>query len=70
MRAAGDVRFAMMISIVSMWVFRIGAAYLLANGLGLGAIGVWLAMAVDWLFRAIVFGFRWLGGKWKSKKVI
>lgn len=70
MRAAGDVRFAMVISIISMWVFRIGAAYLLAEGLKIGAIGVWLAMAVDWLFRAVVFGFRWLGGKWKLKKVI
>lgn len=70
MRAAGDVQFAMIISIVSMWVFRIGAAYLLAGGLGIGAIGVWLAMAVDWLFRAVVFGFRWLGGKWKLKKVV
>lgn len=49
MRAAGDVRFAMVISIVSMWVFRIGAAYLLAEGLGIGAIGVWLAMAAIWL---------------------
>lgn len=44
--------------------------YLLAGGLGIGAIGVWLAMTVDWLFRAVVFGFRWLGGKWKLKKVI
>ena len=49
MRAAGDVQFAMIISIVSMWIFRIGAAYLLAGGLGIGAIGVWLAMAAIWL---------------------
>lgn len=70
MRAAGDVTFAMVVSIVSMWVFRIGAAYLLAQWIGMGAIGVWLAMSVDWLFRAVVFAIRWFKGKWKLKKVI
>lgn len=70
MRAAGDVTFAMTVSIISMWVFRIGAAYLLADWLQMGAIGVWLAMAVDWLFRAVVFEVRWIGGKWKLKRVI
>lgn len=70
MRAAGDVKFAMAISIISMWVFRIGAAYLFANGLGCGAIGVWLAMLCDWLFRALVFSIRWLGGKWKNFRAI
>lgn len=70
MRAAGDVTFAMVVSTVSMWVFRIGAAYLLSQWLGMGAIGVWLAMSVDWLFRAVVFAIRWFKGKWKLKKVI
>ncbi len=70
MRAAGDVRFAMVISIISMWVFRIGAAYLFAKVLGTGALGVWLAMVCDWLFRAVVFSVRWLGGKWKEYRMI
>lgn len=70
MRAAGDVRFAMAVSIISMWVFRIGAAYLLAHGLGLEAVGVWIAMVVDWLFRAVVFGIRWMSGKWKQMRVV
>lgn len=70
MRAAGDVKFAMVISIISMWVFRIGAAYLFADSLGFGALGVWIAMLCDWLFRAVVFSIRWLGGKWKSFRAI
>lgn len=70
MRAAGDVKFAMVISIISMWVFRIGAAYLFANSLGFGALGVWFAMICDWLFRAVVFSIRWLGGKWKNFRAI
>ncbi|MCI8363677.1 MAG: MATE family efflux transporter [Eubacterium sp.] len=70
MRAAGDVRFAMVISIISMWVSRIGASYLFAKVLGTGALGVWLAMVCDWLFRAVVFSVRWLGGKWKEYRMI
>lgn len=70
MRAAGDVRFAMIISVISMWVFRIGAAYLFAGALGIGALGVWLAMVCDWLFRAVVFSIRWLSGKWKAYRVV
>lgn len=70
MRAAGDVKFAMIISIISMWIFRTGAAYLFANSLGFGALGVWFAMICDWLFRAIVFGIRWISGKWKSFRAI
>ncbi|MCM1467126.1 MAG: MATE family efflux transporter [Alistipes sp.] len=70
MRAAGDVKFAMIISIISMWVFRIGAAYVFANALGFGALGVWLAMICDWLFRAVIFSVRWLSGKWKMYRAI
>lgn len=70
MRAAGDVRFAMVTSVLSMFIFRLGAAYLLARNFGMGALGVWLAMLCDWGFRAIVFSFRWLSGGWKNKSII
>lgn len=70
MRAAGDVRFAMITSIISMFVFRLGAACLLSLTFGMGALGVWYAMLCDWGFRAIVFSFRWFSGGWKNKSVI
>ena len=70
MRAAEDVRFAMVTSILSMWVFRIGAAYLFAKLFGAGAPGVWLAMVCDWLFRAVIFSVRWLSGKWKEYRIV
>ncbi|MDO4288559.1 MAG: MATE family efflux transporter [Eubacterium sp.] len=68
LRAAGDVRFPMLISIASMWIFRFGGAHLLSKGLGLGIAGVWIAMAIlDWGFRAGVYLYRWHGGKWMEK---
>lgn len=74
-RAAGDVRMPMAVSIVSMWVFRVASAYPLALesislfGLtvpcvGLGIMGVWIAMMLDWIFRTVLFFRRYLGGKW------
>lgn len=47
MRAAGDVRFAMITSVASMFVFRLGAAYLFALTFGMGALGIWCAMLCD-----------------------
>ena len=71
LRASGDVRFTMVVSVVSMWVFRLGGAYLLSNAFGLGALGVWISMAfLDWGFRAVVYQARWRGGKWKTKGVL
>ena len=70
MRAAGDVRFAMFTSIISMFVFRLGAAYLFALNLKLGALGIWYAMLCDWGFRALMFRFRWLRGGWRNKGIV
>lgn len=58
LRAANDVKFTMAVSVFSMWAFRICFAFLLAKHLELKALGVWLAMFIDWTFRGIVFGQR------------
>lgn len=70
LRAAGDVRFCMIIAVVSMWVFRIGAAYLLVKCTAVGALGIYFGMFLDWLFRAVVFGIRYRRNKWTQIKVI
>lgn len=61
LRASLDARFTMAISIFSMWTFRIGFAYLFVSVLKLGALGVWYAMFIDWIFRAAVFLWRFRG---------
>ena len=70
LRVAGDVRFTMTVSIVSMWVFRIGFSYLLAKGLQMGVLGVWIAMTIDWAFRILCFAIRFFRGKWMNKQLI
>ena len=64
LRAANDVRFTMIVSASSMWIFRIVLAYVLGRFFGLGIMGIWIAMTVDWLVRAIFFTTRLLSGKW------
>lgn len=65
LRACNDVRYTMVVSIVSMFLFRIGFSYLIGVRLGYGAIGVWIAMVLDWICRVICFLLRYAGGKWR-----
>ena len=70
LRAAGDARFTMIVSMVSMWACRIGLSFLLGLTFHLGVQGVWLAMTIDWIFRAALFIWRFVKGGWKGKKVV
>lgn len=69
LRAAADVKFPMALSIISMWIFRIGFSWLLGVQFGWGVFGIWVAMTIDWLFRAVCFSVRYLGGKWQKAVV-
>lgn len=66
LRAAGDVVWTMIIAIGSMWIFRIGFAYLFSNYFHFGLLGVWIAMTIDWAFRALCYGIRYHGNKWEG----
>ena len=69
-RAAGDAKACMYTSIVSMWIFRIGFSYLVGKYMGLGVFGVWVAMVIDWVVRAICFVIRYFNGKWKHGAIV
>jgi len=64
LKAGGDARFTMAVSMISMVVMRIVFSYILAVGFGLGAIGVWISMIMDWIFRSAFFFVRYKKGKW------
>lgn len=69
LRAANDVRITMWISIFSMWIFRILFSYILGKYLGWGVSGIWVAMTIDWLFRAVCFTIRYIRGKWQYQAI-
>lgn len=64
LRATYDATFTMVVSIGSMWIFRIGFSYLLSLQFHMGLFGVWAAMAVDWVFRSGCFLWRMKSGRW------
>lgn len=66
LRAAGDVKVTLIVSMVSMWIFRIGFSFVLGQYLQWGVFGIWVAMTIDWLFRAILFLARYRSGKWRE----
>lgn len=67
LRATGDVRYTMVVAVISMWALRIVLGYMLGVVMGFGVIGVWIGMAVDWAARGALFHFRLASGKWKNK---
>ena len=70
LRAANDARFTMSVSIASMWICRIGLSYVFGLGLGLGVVGVWLAMICDWFVRSAFFAVRFRGDRWTRRQLI
>ena len=64
LRAAGDVNYAMVVSIISMWVWRVGFSVILGKYFGMGLTGVWLSMVIDWICRGTCFFIRFQKGKW------
>lgn len=67
LRACNDVQYTMAVAVFSMVVFRIGFSMILGAGMEMMAVGVWLAMVLDWIFRVSCFVWRYFSGKWREK---
>ncbi len=70
LRAAGDTKYTMAVSISSMVLIRIIAGYFFAVVLDLGAIGIWIGMVLDWIVRSTCFMIRYKKRSWLDRKVI
>ena len=65
LRGAGDTRYSTITSLMGMWIVRIPIAVYLVRFLGIGLKGVWIPMAIDWIFRCARMVHRYRSGKWK-----
>ena len=70
MRAAGDVKFSMITSSLTMWCLRVVLCIFLVKMYNMGPIAVWYGMFADWGVRGIVFMLRFRGDRWLQKRVI
>ena len=70
LRGAGDTRFTMVVSIITMFGIRLGMAYVFILAFKLDIIGAWLAMTLEWIIKGGIFIIRAKCGKWRTIKVI
>lgn len=70
LRAAGDVKFTMYVSVASTIIVRLLLSYFLGIELQMGVLGIAIAMVLDWIIRAVIFYWRQKTGKWKAFEVI
>ncbi|WP_033791394.1 EmmdR/YeeO family multidrug/toxin efflux MATE transporter [Pantoea septica] len=64
LKGARDARYTMYVSMFSMWGARVVVGYVLGIMLGMGVVGVWLGMFLDWAVRGACFWWRLKSGKW------
>ncbi|HHW31604.1 MAG TPA: MATE family efflux transporter [Clostridiaceae bacterium] len=67
LRSSNDVRYTMMVSVGSMWTFRIIFGIIMGKYFNMGLLGIWLAMIIDWIVRGTFFIGRYRGHKWEIK---
>lgn len=70
LRAAGDVKYTMVVSCLTMWLCRVSLCIFLIRGLGVGPIAVWIGMFSDWIVRGIFFTRRYMSRKWLEFHVL
>ncbi len=70
LRAGGDAAFVALTALGCIWVMRVGFSWLFAGEMGLGVIGINLAMIMDWIARGLIFRMRLRGEAWYAHQVI
>lgn len=70
LRAAGDVRFSMIVAIISMWTARVGLGYLFSVVFGFGVAGIWYGQLTDWFIRMTFYGWRLFSQRWTRHLVL
>lgn len=67
-RGAGASMFSMISSLISLWLVRIPASYLLSNVFGID--GIWMGIPIGWVVGWVVVAVYYRKGTWKTKGVV
>ncbi|AUA37367.1 drug/sodium antiporter, MATE family [Clostridioides difficile] len=68
MKGAGDSMFALISSIVSLWLGRLPASYMLSKFFGTD--GIWMGIPFGWTLGLIVTVIYYKKGYWKTKAIV
>jgi Na+-driven multidrug efflux pump len=66
LRAAGDVKFPVIMGVFSMWGVAVLLSFLLGIKFSLGLLGVWIALGCDEWCRGLAMLFRWRSRAWQN----
>ena len=69
LRGAGDTRFPLLTSLSGIYIVRIPLSIVFGFILGLGIVGVWIPLVIEYWYRAAVISNHFRRGKWKTLKV-
>lgn len=69
LRAAGDVRFTLICSLISVTFIRTFVTWLTVNPLQMGLAGIWCGILSDQLSRFLLLGTRFRQGRWVNIKI-
>lgn len=70
LRAAGDIKFTMIVSITLTIFARLFFSALFGMWLKMGVIGVAIGMSMDLVFKAVIFIYRYKSQKWTKFQII
>ncbi len=70
LQTSGDVVFPTMLAVIFCWSVAVIGSYLFGIVLGMGIVGVWIAMTIDELIRAAIFIVRLKRGSWKKRNLV
>ncbi|WLD92017.1 MATE family efflux transporter [Alkalihalobacillus sp. AL-G] len=66
-QGGGNTKIPMYITAIGIWVIRTGGVYLLGISLNLGIAGIWVAIGLDNLFRAVSLWYKYRRHQWIRK---
>lgn len=66
LRAAGFTFWPMIIASTSIWLINCGMGYVFSTALGLGVVGLWIAMAADDIIRGSIAAMFWRSRRWEQ----
>ena len=69
LRGAGDTKSALWIAIVALWFVRVPVAFVLTFGLGMGLLGLWLALGAGYVTRVSIATWLFVRGRWQTVEV-
>ena len=70
LHAAGDIKYPMILGIISIFLIAVPFSNIFGLKLGFGLVGIWIANALDEWCRGIGVLIRWKSKKWQNKSLV